>query len=161
MVLQTAWKIDKYNDYRKVRKDIAACKAVMPKVYHDIAQRSLHLHGALGASNDMPLAQAMFGAEMMGIVDGPTEVHQVTVARQLLRDYTPVADGVPSAFIPKLRAAALAKYGMDAPAPNPTEPFEGTVPSVQADYPWPGTGAGSGAVPVEAVQPDADLVAQS
>src|ERR1700759_3488400 len=30
MVLYTAWEIDKYNDYRKVRKDIAAIKATMP-----------------------------------------------------------------------------------------------------------------------------------
>ena len=29
-VLYTAWEIDKYNDYRKVRKDIAAIKVLMP-----------------------------------------------------------------------------------------------------------------------------------
>ena len=29
-VLYTAWEIDKYNDYKKVRKDIAAVKVVMP-----------------------------------------------------------------------------------------------------------------------------------
>ncbi|SEP04855.1 acyl-CoA dehydrogenase family protein [Trujillonella endophytica] len=165
MVLQTAWKIDKYNDYRKVRKDIAACKAVMPKVYHDIAQRALHLHGALGVSNDMPLAHMMFGAETMAVVDGPTEVHQVTVARQVLRDYTPV-DGNPSAFVPAKRAAALAKFGMTQVNPSPTEPFPGTVPTVQSDYPWPGTeasvraNAAAGAGRVEAVHPDAELVAQ-
>ena len=44
------------------------------------------------------------------------------------------------------------------------EPFEGTVPSVQADYPWPGSPASAAAnagVPVETVQPDAELVAQA
>src|SRR5256714_6739526 len=30
MVLYTAWEIDKFNDYKKVRKDIAAVKVVMP-----------------------------------------------------------------------------------------------------------------------------------
>jgi acyl-CoA dehydrogenase len=39
-VLYTAWEIDKYNDYKKVRKDIAAVKVVMPTVLHDIAWRA-------------------------------------------------------------------------------------------------------------------------
>ena len=48
LVLYTAWEIDKYNDYRKVRKNIAAIKVMMPAVFHDIAQRALQVHGALG-----------------------------------------------------------------------------------------------------------------
>ncbi len=48
LVLYTAWSIDKHKDYRKVRKDIAAVKVVMPEVLHDIAQRALQIHGALG-----------------------------------------------------------------------------------------------------------------
>src|SRR5205823_5481812 len=35
-VLYTAWSIDKYSDYRRVRKDIATAKVVMPTVLHDI-----------------------------------------------------------------------------------------------------------------------------
>jgi acyl-CoA dehydrogenase len=51
LVLRTAWKIDRYKDYLKVRKDIAAVKALMPKVFHDVAARALHLHGSLGATS--------------------------------------------------------------------------------------------------------------
>ena len=54
LVLYTAWSIDKHKDYHKVRKDIATVKVVMPGVLHDIAQRALQVHGALGASNEMP-----------------------------------------------------------------------------------------------------------
>ena len=54
-VLYTAWTIDKHNDYRKVRKDIAAVKVLMPGVLHDIAWRAIQVHGALGVSNEMPL----------------------------------------------------------------------------------------------------------
>ncbi len=89
LVLYTAWSIDKHKDYRKVRKDIATVKVVMPGVLHDIAQRALQVHGALGASNEMPFHQMILGASVMGIADGPTEVHKVTVARQVLRDYSP------------------------------------------------------------------------
>ena len=50
-VLKTAWTIDKYQDYRRVRKDIAAIKALMPTVYANIAKRCIHIHGSLGVSN--------------------------------------------------------------------------------------------------------------
>ena len=110
-VLKTAWMIDKHRDYKKVRKDIAAIKALMPKVYHDIAARALHIHGALGVSNEMPFAGQVIGAFVMGIADGPTEVHKVTVARQHLRAYRDVQDPVfPDYSIPALKAAALERY---------------------------------------------------
>jgi acyl-CoA dehydrogenase len=110
LVLHTAWKIDKYNDYKKVRKDIALVKTVMPTVYHDIAARALQVHGALGASNEMPFGRMVHGSFVMGLVDGPTEVHKVTVAKQVLRGYQAVDDLWPSEHLPKKLAAARAKY---------------------------------------------------
>ena len=86
-VLYTAWEIDKYNDYKRVRKDIATAKVVMPTVLHDIAWRAMQVHGALGTTNEMPFFGMIHGAGVMGLADGPTEVHKVTVARQVLRDY--------------------------------------------------------------------------
>ena len=85
-VLYTAWEIDKYNDYKRVRKDIAAAKVVMPTVLHDIAWRAMQVHGALGVTNEMPFFGMIHGAGVMGLADGPTEVHKVTVARQVLRE---------------------------------------------------------------------------
>ena len=106
LVLRTAWLIDKYKDYKKVRKDIAAVKVLLPKVLHDVVYRAMHLHGALGVSNEMPFASMLLGAAALGIADGPTEVHKVTVARQLLREYKK-SDGLfPSAHLPTRRAAA-------------------------------------------------------
>lgn len=110
LVLRTAWMIDKYKDYRKVRKDIAAVKAAMPKVYHDIAARALHIHGALGVSNEMPFVGHVIGAFVMGIADGPTEVHKVTLAKQIFRNYAPSNELFPAYHLPKLREAALEKY---------------------------------------------------
>ncbi|MET1050722.1 MAG: acyl-CoA dehydrogenase family protein, partial [Acidimicrobiales bacterium] len=111
--LYTAWTIDKHNDYRKVRKDIAAIKVVMPTVLHDIAWRAMQVHGALGVSNEMPFMGMVLGAGVMGLADGPTEVHKVTVARQVLRDYKPSDDLWPTEHKPKKVAAArekLAEY---------------------------------------------------
>jgi acyl-CoA dehydrogenase len=109
-VLYVAWSIDKHNDYLKVRKDIAAIKATMPTVLHDIAWRAMQVHGALGVSNEMPFASMMLGASVMGLADGPTEVHKVTVARQVLRDYKPSDDLWPTEHLPKRRAAGIEQY---------------------------------------------------
>lgn len=111
LVLRTAWRIDRYKDYMKVRKDIAAIKALMPKVYHDVVSRALQLHGSLGASNEMPFAEQLVDSFHMGLADGPTEVHKITVARQVLRDYRPSDDLFPTRHIPKLRAQAIARIG--------------------------------------------------
>ena len=110
-VLRTAWRIDKYKDYRKVRKDIAAIKAVMPKVFHDVAYRALHLHGSLGVSNEMPFSRQITEAFVMGLADGPTEVHKITVARQILREYEGTKGLFPTGHLPALRERAIRKYG--------------------------------------------------
>ncbi|MCX4090726.1 acyl-CoA dehydrogenase family protein [Nocardia sp. alder85J] len=109
-VLHTAWKIDKYNDYKKVRKDIATAKIVMPTVLHDIAWRAMQIHGALGTTNEMPFFRMIHGAGVMGLADGPTEVHKMTVAKQVLRDYTGTDDMWPTEWIPRKQEAAKAKY---------------------------------------------------
>jgi acyl-CoA dehydrogenase len=109
-VLYTAWEIDKHSNYLKVRKDISAIKAIMPVVYHDIVSRALQVHGALGTSSDLPLSRMVLGSYVMGIADGPTEVHKVTVARQVLRGYSPVDGLWPSEYLPDKLAAARAKY---------------------------------------------------
>ena len=111
LVLRTAWRIDKYKDYMAVRKDISAIKAAMPKVYHDVATRALQIHGSLGMSNEMPFTQQVLASLTMGLVDGPTEVHKVTVARQVLRDYQGTDGLFPTGHLPALKERALAKYG--------------------------------------------------
>ena len=102
-VLYTAWEIDKYNDYKRVRKDIATAKVVMPTVLHDIAWRAMQVHGALGTTNEMPFFGMIHGAGVMGLADGPTEVHKVTVARQVFRDYKASDDIWPTQWLPSAR----------------------------------------------------------
>jgi len=110
LVLRTAWRIDRMKDYRKVRKDIAAVKVAMPKVLHDVCYRAMHLHGALGVSNELPLAAMWMSAAAMGIADGPTEVHKVTLARQVLRDYEGYEGVFPPEHIPTRRAELRGRF---------------------------------------------------
>ncbi|MGY2061765.1 acyl-CoA dehydrogenase family protein, partial [Nocardia gipuzkoensis] len=106
LVLRTAWRIDKEQNYLKVRKDIAAIKVAMPKVMHDIAHRAMHLHGALGVSEDLPFLDMLAYAEVMAIADGPTEVHKITLAKEVLKQYVPADPVYPSGYRPALREQA-------------------------------------------------------
>ncbi len=57
------------------------------KVLHDVIDRALQAHGALGYSTDLPLEAMYRYARAARIYDGPDEVHRSSVARQILRGY--------------------------------------------------------------------------
>jgi acyl-CoA dehydrogenase len=110
LVLQTAWKIDRYHDYRRVRGDIAAVKVAMPAVLKNIASRALQVHGALGLSDEMPFMHMIVNGYHVGIADGPTEVHKTTLARGLLARAEPAPGLFPTYHRPLLKDQALKKY---------------------------------------------------
>jgi acyl-CoA dehydrogenase len=110
-VLYTAWLIDKEQSYnRKVRKEIAAIKVGTAKVMHDIVWRAIHIHGSLGATNELPTAAMWQTVINQATVDGPTEVHTVAVAKGELRDYPPAPGLFPTTHLPPLIEAARARY---------------------------------------------------
>ncbi len=110
-VLYAAWLIDKHKAYnREVRREIAAIKAAAPEVLKSVIWRALHIHGSLGVSNEMPLVGMWSGVGTMATVDGPSEVHSVTVAKQVLRDYQPAPGLFPTAHLPPRIEAARQKY---------------------------------------------------
>ena len=110
LVLQTAWKIDKYQDYKRVRGDISAVKAMMPKVLNNVASRALQIHGSIGISDEMPFMDAVRDSYIIGLADGPTEVHQTNLAKALLRGYTPDDDVFPDYHVIRRRARAEVKF---------------------------------------------------
>ena len=110
-VLYTAWLIDKTKAYtREVRKEIASIKISAAKVNHDIIYRAIHIHGALGMSNETALGEMWMAAPQMGIMDGTTEVHKANLAKLLLRDYEACEDLFPTYHLPKLIAEAQDKF---------------------------------------------------
>jgi acyl-CoA dehydrogenase len=46
----------------------------------------------------------------MGLVDGPTEIHKFTIAKQVLKDYRPHQDGWPSQFKPRRLVSARHRF---------------------------------------------------
>ena len=110
LVLRTAWKIDRYNDYLMVRADISAVKTAMPKVLHDVAASALQIHGSLGVSHEMPFGEMVLESFHMGLADGATEVHKVTLARQVLKDYRGTEDLFPTGHILRKRELAQERF---------------------------------------------------
>jgi acyl-CoA dehydrogenase len=110
LILQTAWKIEQFGD-SATRTDISAIKFKTATVLHDVIDRAIQAHGSLGYSADLPLEEMYRSARNARIVDGPDEVHRVTVARRVLNGYQPAA--VPTEHIPTRRRAARERFAAD------------------------------------------------
>ena len=109
LVLWTAWTIDN-STTQQSRTQIATCKYTCAKVLRDVSYRALHIMGSLGTTNLTPLQAMYAGAPTMGIADGVDEVHKVTVARNVLKDYQPHPGMWPTEYIPAKREEARKKY---------------------------------------------------
>lgn len=86
LVLKTAWLIDQ-GGTKSARTEIAAIKVVAPRVATAVLDRAIQMHGALGFSDDVPLAHMWARARSLRMVDGPDEVHVRAVARRELDKY--------------------------------------------------------------------------
>jgi acyl-CoA dehydrogenase len=109
MTLHAAWKIDS-EGAAAARQEIALIKFYGAGVLHDVVDRALQAHGALGYSTDLPLEAMYRYARAARIYDGPDEVHRQAVARRVLQGYQAPADGVPSEHVPTRRAAARERF---------------------------------------------------
>ncbi|HVL95597.1 MAG TPA: acyl-CoA dehydrogenase family protein [Solirubrobacteraceae bacterium] len=109
MTLHAAWKMDR-EGAAAARREIAMIKFFGARVLHDVIDRAIQVHGALGYSTDLPLERMYRFARAARIYDGPDEVHRQSVARQILNGYEAPAGGVPSEHVPARRDAARAKF---------------------------------------------------
>jgi acyl-CoA dehydrogenase len=109
MTLHAAWKMDREGP-AAARQEIALIKFYGAQVLHDVVDRALQAHGALGYSTDLPLEQMYRFARAARLYDGPDEVHRQSVARQILRGYEAPPEGMPSEHVPTRREAARAKF---------------------------------------------------
>jgi acyl-CoA dehydrogenase len=83
LVLKTAWLIDRFGS-RGAATEIAAIKALCPRMACTVIDRAMQVHGGAGMSDDVPLASFYVWARALRFADGPDEVHLRTVARQEL-----------------------------------------------------------------------------
>jgi acyl-CoA dehydrogenase len=82
MVLHAASKIEAGEDFRQ---EVAFVKVFVSEALGDIVDRALQIHGSLGYSGDLPLERFYRDARAARIYDGPSEVHRMVIARNLLK----------------------------------------------------------------------------
>lgn len=85
MVLHAAWKIDNEGAYA-ARTEISLIKFYVANVLQQVLDRAIQAHGALGVTDDTPLAFWYRHERAARIYDGPDEVHKWVVARRVLSD---------------------------------------------------------------------------
>jgi acyl-CoA dehydrogenase len=112
LTLHAAWKMDQLHaagkHYSDARVEIGVIKFWGAKVLYNVIDRAIQVHGSLGYTTDLPLEAMYRHARAARIYDGPDEVHKVTVARQILKDYR--ASETPTEHVPTRRTAAIAKF---------------------------------------------------
>jgi alkylation response protein AidB-like acyl-CoA dehydrogenase len=84
MTLHAAWKMDQKLD---ARVEVSLIKFFGARVLHDVIDRAIQAHGALGISGDTPLEMFYRDARAARLYDGPDEVHRMVVARRILRQF--------------------------------------------------------------------------
>jgi len=109
MTLHAAWKMDA-EGASAARREISLIKFYGATVMHDVVDRALQIHGALGYSTDLPLEAMYRYARAARFYDGPDEVHRETVARQILRGYQAPPDAVPTEHVPTRREDARRRF---------------------------------------------------
>jgi acyl-CoA dehydrogenase len=70
------------------RIEISLVKFRGAQLLHNVIDRAIQVHGALGVTGDTPLEWMYREARYARIYDGPDEVHRDVVARKLLKDPT-------------------------------------------------------------------------
>jgi acyl-CoA dehydrogenase len=83
LTLLAAWKMDTAGK-RAARQEISMIKVVAANVVMDVLDRAIQVHGALGMSDDLPLASMWRYSRMLRVADGPDEVHKMVIARREL-----------------------------------------------------------------------------
>jgi alkylation response protein AidB-like acyl-CoA dehydrogenase len=83
MTLDAARAMDEGSE---ARVEIALIKFWGARMLHDVIDRAIQVHGALGVTGDTPLEFMYREARYARIYDGPDEVHRMVVARRLLKD---------------------------------------------------------------------------
>jgi acyl-CoA dehydrogenase len=114
LTLNAAWKMDTEGK-RAARQSISMIKVVAANVVMDVLDRAIQVHGALGMSDDTPLAGMWRFSRMLKVADGPDEVHKMVIARRELNHWAKRAEAE--------RGAQDGAGGVagDAPSPQPAK----------------------------------------
>lgn len=84
LTLEAARQLDAGSDAREM---IGIIKVVGARMLHNVVDRAIQVHGALGLTDDTPLGRMYLHAREARIYDGPDEVHIQSIGRRYLKRY--------------------------------------------------------------------------
>ncbi|MDA2969680.1 MAG: acyl-CoA dehydrogenase family protein [Actinomycetota bacterium] len=86
LTLKTAWLIDTVGK-EQAKIEISAIKVAVVEAASYVIDKAIQAHGAMGVSQDTPLARMAAGARVLRIADGPDEVHLRSIAKREINKY--------------------------------------------------------------------------
>lgn len=86
LTLKTAWMMDNV-DAKEARVWISMIKTAVPNISIRIVDEAIQVFGALGVSQDTPLANMYMAQRTLRLADGPDAVHRMVVGRNELKQY--------------------------------------------------------------------------
>ena len=86
LTLYAAWKMDTHGK-KEARQEISMIKVVVPNMMMNVLDRVIQSLGALGVSDDTPVAAMWRHGRALRIADGPDEVHKGVIARRELKRF--------------------------------------------------------------------------
>ena len=81
LTLKTAWLIDTVGK-EEAKIEISSIKVSVVEAASYVIDKAIQTYGAMGLSQDTPLARMSAGARVLRIADGPDEVHLRSIARR-------------------------------------------------------------------------------
>ncbi|MEW6475482.1 MAG: acyl-CoA dehydrogenase family protein [Actinomycetota bacterium] len=86
--LYSAWLMDTAGN-RAARTEISGIKVAVPNMALRVIDHAMQVHGAMGVSQDTPLARMWALTRALRFADGPDEVHRMAIARRELERWRP------------------------------------------------------------------------
>ncbi len=86
LTLHAAHKMDRYGK-KEARQEISMIKVVVPNMMMTVLDRVIQSLGALGVTDDTPVAAMWRQGRALRIADGPDEVHKMVIARRELKRF--------------------------------------------------------------------------
>jgi acyl-CoA dehydrogenase len=87
MMLHAAWKMDTEGK-KEAWPEISMAKVLCAQTACRVVDRAIQVHGALGVTDDVPLAAMWRYARILRLGDGADEVHKVKIAEHEMRRWT-------------------------------------------------------------------------
>jgi len=84
MLYYATWKSDQ--GYKDLRIEGAILKVAATEMLTKVADRAIQIHGGLGVSHELGIEHVARLVRIMRIIEGPSEIHRWSIARQLLKE---------------------------------------------------------------------------